>query len=229
MWFMWRGVDSRAMGVWVSELPPPTRAAERVQEISIPGRAGSLTLKEGENVHEAYQKDCRITVPYTADFPALLDWLTGEGEVIFANEPDRVYTAHIAAQVQFTRISNSLKQATIPFFCQPHKGQYPPETDITLNASGSLYNPGTVAAEPIVTLTLTQAATARFGAYTMRFEHTGAEEETITVDCGAELVTQNGEIWEGNVYGDFWRIEPGAVEAELTDCTMVIKPRWRWY
>ena len=229
MWFVWRGIDSRAMGVWVSELPQPTRAAERTQEISIPGRAGALTLKEGVNVHEAYQKDCRITVPYTADFPALLDWLTGDGDVIFANEPDRVYRAHIAAQVQFSRIGNVMKQATIPFYVHPHKGQFPPESDIALNASGSIYNPGTVASMPMVTLTLTASAEAEIGGETMTFTHTGAGQETITIDCEAELVTKDGEIWEGDVAGNFWRIPPGASDVTLTGCTAVIRPRWRWF
>jgi len=221
------------MGVWVSELPPPTRAAERVEEKTVPGRAGSLTVKEGEDAHEGYTKECRITAPYTADFAALLDWLRGDGEVIFSNEPDRVYTAHLAAQVQFTRISNSLKQATIPFYVHPHKGQTPPESDITVNESTTIYNPGNVASKPIITLTFTETATARIGAFTVTLTHEPAEgetaaEETVTIDCDAELVTQDGEIWEGSMTGDFPRLEPGSNEIVLTDCTAVIKPRWRW-
>lgn len=218
------------MGVWVSELPPPTRAAERTEEVTIPGRAGTLTLKEGTNVHEGYKKDCKITVRWDADFDTLFRWLQGDGEVIFANEPDRVYFAHIAAQVQFTKISNTLKQATISFYVHPHKGKYPPEGDITLNASGDLFNPGTVASEPIVTLSLTGAATAQIGAYTMEFETAVANTaETIVIDCGAEIVTKDGEIWNGKTSGDFFRIEPGHNTVTLTDCTMVVKPRWRWY
>ena len=223
------------MGIWVSELPPPTRAAERTEEVTIPGRAGALTLYEGDNVHESYVKDCRITVRSDADFDSILRWLSGTGEAVFANEPDRVYFGHLAAQVQFTRISNSLKQATVSFAVNPHKGQYPPETDITLNASGTVYNPGTVASKPIITLTFTEAATAVFGASTMTFTAAEPDEgesyaqETIVIDCEAEIVTQNGELWGGTVTGDFPRLEPGTNTVTLTDCTCVIKPRWRWF
>lgn len=228
-WFLWNNVDSRTMGLWVSQLPAPTRAAERVQEVTIPGRAGTLTLKAGENVHEGYVKECVVTAPWASDFTALLDWLTGDGMVVFSNEPDRVYWAHLAGEVKFDRISNSLKQATIPFYVHPHKGQYPPESDIALNASGSVRNPGSVAAMPILTLTFTESCSVAVGGNEMTFTHTGnAAEETITVDCDAEIVTDGNGIWEGDVTGAFLRLAPGQNEITLTDCTAIIKPRWRW-
>ena len=96
-YFIWKNIDSRTMGIWVSELPAPTRAAERTHQVEIPGRAGTLTLREGDNVHVGYLKDTRITVAADADFAAILDWLSGDGEVVFSNEPDRAYLAHLGA------------------------------------------------------------------------------------------------------------------------------------
>ena len=231
-WFLWKNVDSRTMDVWVSQLPPPTRAAERVQEVTIPGRAGTLTLKEGENVHECYVKECVITAPWTADFSALLDWLTGDGQVIFSSEPDRVYWAHLAGEVRFDRISNSLKQCRIPFYVHPHKGQYPPESDITLptvenntpvNASGTLSNPGNVASKPIFTLTFASACKLSVNGSVMTFVHNNSEAlETITVDCDAQLVTDSNGIWSGKVYGEFPTLEPGENSVEYT----YIFPAW---
>ena len=209
-WFIWQDVDSRTMGVWVSELPAPTRASERVQEVEIPGRAGTLTLREGENVHEGYVKECVITVPWNADYPALLDWLRGDGKVVFSNEPDRCYWAHMAAEVKFDKISNSLKQATLAFYVHPHKGQVPPESDIELTASGSVYNPGNVASKPIFSLTFTTACTLTVGTNTMVLSHDSATEETVTVDCDAELVTDSNGLWGGKVVGDFPRLAVGS-------------------
>jgi len=232
-WFLWNNVDSRAMGLWVSQLPAPTRAAERVQEVTIPGRAGTLTLKEGENVHEGYVKECVVTAKSEADYHAILDWLRGDGQVVFSSEPDRVYWAHLAGEVKFDRVSHALKQATIPFYVHPHKGQYPPESDITMNASGSVRNPGNVAAMPILTLTFTESCSVAVGENEMTFtanvpEGETAQEETITVDCDAELVTSNGQLWDGKTEGNFLRMSPGDNTVTLTDCTAVVKPRWRW-
>ena len=228
-YFIWKNVDSRAMGMLVSELPAPTRAAERTRQYEIPGRAGTLTVREGDDVHSGYLKDTRVTVASDADFAAILDWLTGDGEVIFSSEPDRAYRAHLGAEVKFTREGNSLKSATIPFFVHPHKAQHPPEADITLSATGPVYNPGTVAARPIFTLTFTEECSIEIDDVEMTFEHDGSEtEETVTVDCDAQLVTQDGELWEGVTNNAFPVIPPGSHTVTLTDCTAVIRPRWRW-
>ena len=234
-WFIWKGIDSRSMGVWVSELPAIIRASERTQDISIPGRAGTLTLKEGENVHDGYLKNCRITVRADADFESLLTWLSGEGEAVFSNEPDRSYTARIADEVRFEKNGNWLRTATVPFYVHPHKAQYPPEADITLDASGSLSNPGSVASKPVLTLTFTETCTVVFGESTMALtdaepaEGESYAEKTVKIDCDAEIITCEEEIWDGSYSGDFPQIPPGASEYALTDCTGTLTPRWRWY
>ena len=201
-----------------------------MKEVTVPGRAGTLTLKEGANVHEGYLKECRVTVRSDADYASLLDWLSGDGWVVFSNEPDRAYWAHLGAEVKFTREGNTLKSATIPFYVHPHKAQYPPESDITLSTSGSVYNPGTVAAKPKIALTFTGGCTIVLGGSTLTLTHADSEtQETVIVDCDAELITQDGELWEGVSNNDFPAIPTGTQTVTLTDCTAVITPRWRWY
>lgn len=234
-YFIWKGQDSRDWGIWVTELPAPTRAKERTEEITIPGRAGALLYKEGDNVHDAYIKECVVTIRSEAAFDGLLEWLSGAGDLILSNEPDRAYTASVAAEVKFTKISNSLKKATIPFYVHPHKAQFPPESTITLTADGAVYNPGTVASRPLVAVTFTQTATVVIGTTPMVFTaHPVAEgesytEETIYVDCDAEIITDSGGIWQGTSSGDFWQIQPGSQSVTLVGATVVITPRWRWY
>ena len=227
-WFMWNNVDSRDMGVWVSTLPPIIRAKERTDEIKIPGRAGSLIMLEGENIHDSYLKDCVITVPRKSDFKALLAWLSGEGNVIFGNEENRVYRARIAGEIEFQSIGNTLAQATIPFFVHPHKSAYPADLPITISGtSGTVYNPGDVASRPIVTVDCTGSVEISIGEYTMAFSGLSTP---ITVDCDAELITtENGEIWTGNYSGEYWRIEKGENEITMSaECDLRISPEWRY-
>lgn len=234
-YFIWKGQDSRDWGIWVSELPAPTRAEERTEEIKIPGRAGSLLYKEGENVHEGYVKECKITVVADREFGDLLTWLSGTGDVIFSNEGDRVYTAHIASEVRFTKVSNSLKESVIPFLVHPHKGQYPPEPPVTFNAAGNLRNPGSVASRPLVEVTFTQTCTVTLNGAEMVFtsepvaEGESYTQETIAVDCDAQIITCSDGIWRGTSSGDFWTLEPGNNGIALTGATVKIHPRWRWY
>lgn len=227
---MWNGVDSRDMGIWVTDGPQPTRAAERTQEVTVLGRAGTLLLKEGDNVHEGYLKECGITVPYTADIQSILNWLCGSGEVIFSSEPAFVYRADIPNELKFSRDGNSLRSAVVPFFVHPHKGQFPPETAVEFDEDGEILNPGTVAARPLIEVTFTGECSLTIGDDTLTLSHTENEtEETVTVDCDAQIITQDGGIWAGSSNSVFPVLPVGTTEISLTDCTISLLPRWRWF
>ena len=51
-YFIWNGTRSTDYGVFVSEQPPITLPKERSKQTPIPGRPGSLTILEGDDVYE---------------------------------------------------------------------------------------------------------------------------------------------------------------------------------
>ena len=51
-WFSWNGVRCTDYGIRVSEQPPITIPAERVAFTNVPGRPGSLTTLEGDDVYD---------------------------------------------------------------------------------------------------------------------------------------------------------------------------------
>ena len=51
-WFEWNGVRCTEYGVHVKELPPITLAAERASFTNVPGRSGSLTTLEGDDIYD---------------------------------------------------------------------------------------------------------------------------------------------------------------------------------
>lgn len=229
MWFVWNGIDSRAMGLYVTELPPVKRPAERVQTVTIPGRSGHLTLLEGDQVHDGYTLECQITAPMSLDLAPVLAWLSGEGTVIFANEPQRSHEARIAAEISFDRVGYSAKQATVTFFCQPYKAEFPEQGEITITGtSGTLTNPGDIPARPLVNLVYTGTITVNFDGKPMVFANSPGN---LLIDCEAQQIINNvaGTIWTGTYYGDFWQIPKGQVSVTASaSCTLRIKPRWRW-
>ena len=125
---------------------------------------------------------------------AILDWLHGSGEVIFSNDPGRVYFADIPNELKFSRDGNSLRNAVIPFFVHPHAGQWPPETAIAYSADGTIYNPGTVAAKPKIEITFTGSCTLAIGDTEVEFTDVPVgsgqtqPQITITVDCDAQII-----------------------------------------
>lgn len=232
-WFIWNNKNSDSMGLWVSKLPKISRAPERYEQVTIPGRAGALTLLEGEDVYDSYVKEITVqTVNTNPRLQEILAWLRGSGDLVVCTEINRVYRGRIVAAVEFERIGNSLLQARIPILVEPLKrSRYPEANDrITITAaSANLRNPGDVASKPVVSITGSGALTITIGGTAMAF--TGVSG-TIVVDCDAEMVTQGGALWTGSYSGEFWRIPAGASTFAKTGTgtltSAVIDPAWRW-
>ena len=228
MWFVWNGIDSRQFGLYVSKLPPILRAEERVSVVSIPGRSGHLTMTEGEAVHNSKKLNCIITATTDRDIQPILSWLSGEGQVIFANDPNYVYFARIISSIEFRRTCNSLQQATVIFYCQPYKAQYPTESPVSLTGTSlSVINPGDVPSKPKVTVNYSGNINVSINDDEMTF--TGISSKII-VDCETNIITNNdGTLWTGTYYGNFWNLEKGANTITANhSVTLDIEPRWRW-
>ena len=115
---IWKGVPSTTInGLLISELPPISAPAMRVQEITIDGRDGSILEDLG---YSSYDKNVVIGLHGNFDINKVIKYFTGEGEVVFSNEPDKVYTAKIVGQIDYNRLLR-YRQATIPFRVQPFK------------------------------------------------------------------------------------------------------------
>ena len=231
-WFIWKGKNSYSdYGLWINKLPPIVRASERYQEITVPGRAGTLLMTEGDDVYDSYLKECVVLLPNTHNLQPILAWLRGSGDVVFSNEADFAYEARIAGEVSFERVDNNLMQATIPFFVNPYKKKSSGDEATTLTgASGTIFNPGNVASKPKITITNSGSSgnnTITIGNKQMLFM---AVTGTIVIDCEANIVTQsNGTLWTGAFVGDFLTIPTGSnAIAQTGTMAVTIEPRWRW-
>ena len=118
---IWRGVSSTTIkGLLISELPPISKPPLRVQETTVDGRDGSIIEELG---YSSYDKKVVIGLRGDFDINKVIKYFTGEGEVIFSNEPEKVYTAKIVGQIDYNRLLK-YRQAVIPFRVQPFKHKY---------------------------------------------------------------------------------------------------------
>lgn len=228
-WFLWNNQNSDDMGLWISKLPKITRAKERYETVDIPGRAGSLTLLEGEDIYEPYVKECTVqTVNWNPRMEEILDWLRGNGELVFSNEIEYMYRGRIAGEVSFERIGNNLLQARIPFFVEPFKRSRYPDKDniIVTDESALIVNVGNVASHPVVCITGSGSNVITIADQEMSFSGISG---TIVVDCDAEIITKDDEIWTGTYSGDFWKIPVGTQYISQTgNMSIAVEPHWRW-
>ena len=145
-WFIWNGTRCTEHGMHVLELPPPTIPAERVTFTNVPGRPGSLTTLEGEDVYEDLVLTAQCVLPDPTKIPAIAAWLKGSGTVTFANRQGGFYYARVVNQIPFEKIlrGNPHRSFAVNFRCKPfwydHRrtGRYLGKHHTGFAAAGSL-------------------------------------------------------------------------------------------
>lgn len=85
-WFHFKGKDSRDFGILISAAPEKVRAERRVEQVTIPGRSGELTMDEGTYAPYVLSVECSTRGSENLD--EILAWLDGAGSLIFA--PSRI-------------------------------------------------------------------------------------------------------------------------------------------
>lgn len=131
----------------VSKLPSIFKAQKDITKIEIDGRDGFLTQDDGSYKGIIKTVECWVKDLSYIDY--LCNWLTGSSDVIFSNEPDRVYKATIINQIQFDVVARDFHTFLIQFDCQPHKYAIDNNT-IVLTSSGNVFNPAPTFSKPLI-------------------------------------------------------------------------------
>lgn len=154
-WFEWNGTRCTAYGIHITAQPGIIRAPERVTFTNVPGRSGSLTTLEADDVYDDFILPVECTV---SDMTRLLEisaWLKGAGTLKLAARPGGFYYARISNQIEFTKIlrSHENRSFVVNFRCKPFWYMESPPM-LTLTTSGIFVtNPGNIYAEPVMTVT----------------------------------------------------------------------------
>lgn len=154
-YFIWKNIDCRSMGIYLSGPAPIVRPEERVNHIQIPGRSGDLTQIEGENIFNSYIQTVTIHVKGGFRVRSVYDWLRGADYVTFSGEPDRKQPARIIGAVTLNKHSRNIDTwvGEVQFYCQPLKENLR-EEKVTVTTNGStVRNNGDVIARPMYKVT----------------------------------------------------------------------------
>lgn len=112
------GVNSNTItGLAISKLPPITKPMIRTNIEEIDGRDGDLITELG---YSAYDKELEIGLYHDFDINAIIKYFTGEGTIIFSNEPDKFYNFKIVNQIDYEKLLK-FKTAVVTIHCQPFK------------------------------------------------------------------------------------------------------------
>ena len=229
-WFDWNGVRCITRGIFVSEQPPITIPQERSKQTTIPGRPGSLTTLEGDDVYDDITLTANCFIRDPSLIPSIAGWLKGSGKVIFANRPGGFYSARISNQIPFEKIlrGNPHCSFAVNFRCSPPFWYVNNPSNVTITtASYILTNPGTVYSEPIISV---------YGSGDMTLIINDAFIELEGVSNGITINSVIQEAYQGNTLlnnkmeGDFPILKPGTnlISWSGNVTRLVVQPNWRY-
>ena len=226
-WFEWNGVRCTQYGIHVLEQPPVTIPSERVAFTDVPGRSGSLTQLEGDDVYDDMVLTATCLIDDPSRIPEIAAWLRGSGTVTFANRQDGFYHARVVNQIPFEKIlrGNPHRSFAINFRCKPF--WYLSDVEpITLTTSGTfITNPGSVASEPVITVYGSGEITLMVGMTITELEIT----DKITLDTPLMEAYSGSTSMNSCMSGDFPSLLPGknAVSWSGNVSRVEIQPNWR--
>ncbi|MDD7451844.1 MAG: hypothetical protein PUK76_12460, partial [Treponema sp.] len=120
-WFEWNGVRCTEYGIHVLEHPLQTVPSERATFTDVPGRSGSLTTLEGEDVYDDMVLTATCLIAGPERIPEIAAWLRGSGKISFANREGGFYYARVVNQIPFEKVlrGNPHRSFSVNFRCKP--------------------------------------------------------------------------------------------------------------
>jgi phage-related protein len=227
-WFSWNDVRCTDYGIHVSEQPPITLPAERASYVNVPGRPGSLTILEGDDVYDDLLLTATCFISRLDELDTVASYLKGGGKVTFANRQEGFYHARIVNQIAFEKIlrGNPHRSFAVNFRCKPFF-YLDDSPQFSFTHSGTfLTNLGSVYSEPIITVYGSGEISLMVGMTIV--ELTGIAG-SITLDT-PRMEAYNGVMgMNSNMSGDFPMLLPGANAISWSGnvSRVVIQPNWR--
>ncbi len=234
-YFIWKNEDSRDWGIYLKAPAPIVRGKERVQNVTIPGRAGSFQILEGDGIFDTYLQSLVARIPQTAVNRGALKWLSGEGYITFSTMPDKRQKARLINQVTLNKLSYNLGwyEGTLAFECQPLKELLHEPTDVLLSSGSTLYNVGDVPEKPLFTVTGSGDFALTVNDEAFAVADITAEQGGCIIDCDTcEVLTYDGTtLMTGQSAGEFPVFKAGSntiswTGASVTGVTVQRRQRW---
>ena len=140
-------------GVVVKELPSITIPKKRVEEVTVLGRDGTLTVSD--ETYEPTTKICKVY--YNGENPDELITFLQDGKVIFSNFQDRFYNMQIVSEIPIDEIFKNNEygnwyEFNITFRCQPFGYSVDNEEIVISEKDTCIYNYASNYSKPIITI-----------------------------------------------------------------------------
>ena len=227
---IFKGTNSLDVGLIVTELPEILLPEERVTFTSVPGKSGTLTQREGDDVFNdvTLTVTCYIRRVTEEAVAAISAYFRGSGQLRLPNRPNGYYEATVVNQIPFSKILRGKAPRTFPvnFRCKPLFRLDAGDVPTPIAASGDfILNPTNIRSKPLIQLSGSGDITLMVG--TQIIELTGIEDG-ISLDSEYQEAYSGEELQNDKMSGEFPVLVPGnnAITWTGTVTGVTITPRW---
>ncbi len=229
-YIIWKGINSRTVGITVTELPEIILPEERVTFTDVPGLSGSLVQTEGVDVY----KDITLTVkcycpdPTPEAVSAIAAYFRGSGRLELPNRPEGYYEARVVNQIAFAKIlrGNTPRTFSVSFRCKPFLHLYSGEAEQVITSGSFLLNPTGIQAKPLISITGSGDITLLVGTQIIELE---GIENGIILDSELQEAYWNDVLKNSCMTGEFPVLGEGNTAISWTGGTVTqvsVIPRW---
>ena len=229
-YIIWKGINSRTVGITVTELPEIILPEERVTFTDIPGLSGSITQTKGVDVYKdtTLAVKCYCPDPTPAAVAVIAAYFRGSGRLELPNRPDGYYEARVINQIPFAKIlrGNTPRMFTVNFRCKPFLHLYDGETAQEIQSGDFLLNPTGIQAKPLITITGSRDITLLVGTQIIEFE---GIEDGIILDSELQEAYWNDTLKNSCMTGEFPVLGEGNTAVSWTGgnvTSVSVIPRW---
>ena len=199
-------------------------------QTKIPGRPGTLTTLEGEDVFDEMTLTATCFIRDPALIPSIAGWLNGGGKVTFANRPGGFYHARIANQIPFEKIlrGNPHCSFAVNFRCSPPFWYASNPSEVTITTGSTVVvNSGSVYSEPIIHVYGSGDITLIVNDAFIELE---GVEDSIVLNSVIQEAYQGETLLNEKMEGDFPLLKPGnnLISWSGDVSRVVIIPNWRY-
>lgn len=205
VYFTFKNISSKDY-LGITKLPSIFKAEKDISLIEVEGRDGFLTQDLGSYRSIVKTVECIIKDLSQIDF--ICSWLSGSGEVIFSNEPDKIYKATIKNQIEFTQLVSTYDyhEFIIQFECQPHKYSLTNNLITLITTPQTIVNSGSASSKPIIKVFGTGAITLTVNSNIVSLTNIS---EYIIIDSEMMDAYKGSSLCNNQMYGDFPILEVG--------------------
>lgn len=222
-YFKFKDIISDDFGMIINKLPPITKPKKKTETVEIDGLNGDVTIDNG---YAAYDKQVQVTFMKFPDIDKLNSWLTGSGQLVLSNEPDKYYDTEVFGEVEIER-EKSVYTATITFHVQPYKHLVNGAVFTGVN-SVTVYNEGIEDSLPVIKITGSGDVEVKIDGVTICT--VTIDDEYIIMDSEKQDAYKGTTLKNRQMIGEFPKLKSGKTTITTTGTVTAIEvePRSRW-